>query len=86
VEGAEDRVLRGASESLAGATSCRIILEHNPQALRDAGVASDAVLVLLTNLGFAVSIVDEETGATRPATPPALEDLKTNLVADKNLG
>jgi FkbM family methyltransferase len=86
VEGAEDRVLRGGSESLAAAKSCRIILEHNAQALHDAGVSSDAVLVLLTNLGFVVSILDEQTGETTPATPPALENLKANLIADKSLG
>jgi FkbM family methyltransferase len=86
VEGAEDRVLRGASESLAAATSCRIILEHNAQALRDAGVPSDTVLVFLTKLGFVVSILDRQTGERMPATPPALEGLKANLVADRNVG
>jgi FkbM family methyltransferase len=86
VEGAEDRVLRGAAESLVAAPSCRIIFEHNPQALRDAGVPSDAVLGLLTNLGFAVSIVDAQTGKRRSATRTAVEGIKGNLVADKNLG
>jgi FkbM family methyltransferase len=83
VEGAEERVLVGAAETLHACTRGRVIAEQNLTALRDAGSSGERVVALLRSFGFsAFHFVDEERQELVEIleAPPAR---KGNLLADK---
>jgi FkbM family methyltransferase len=82
VEGAEPLAIRGAQRALQRCSDGRVILEHNPSALRDDGAAMAGALRLLRSLGFSVQAIDEGASRLHPlgeSPPPS----KCNLVADK---
>lgn len=83
VEGAEERVLRGAERTLRACQTGRVLVEHNPQALRDAGSSDSAVVELLHESGFATSFVDERRRELVNIAAGDVPPGKGNLIADK---
>jgi FkbM family methyltransferase len=84
VEGAEERVLLGARETLGRCGTGRLLVEHNPEALRDGGSSGAAIVQLLESLDFRVAFVDEVDRRLHPVTVGNIPSgLKGNLLADK---
>ncbi len=83
VEGAEERALRGAERTLRACRTGAVLVEHNPQALRDAGSSDSAVVELLHEYGFSPSFVDERRRALVPLGIGEVPPRKGNLIADK---
>lgn len=84
VEGAEERVLRGARETLGRCKTGRLLVEHNPEALQDGGSSGAAIVELLQSLGFRIAFVDEVERRLHPVTVGDVPSgLKGNLLADK---
>jgi FkbM family methyltransferase len=82
LEGAEERALLGAAETLNRCRRGRLIVEHSPTALRDGGSSGAAIVDLLRSHGFVPSFVDEDRRELVPVED-ALPHRKGNLVADK---
>jgi FkbM family methyltransferase len=83
LEGGEEPALRGADRVLRETPRARLLIEHNPTALRDAGSSGQALIDLLHDYGFEVSFVDEENGALVPVESAPKPLAKGNLLADK---
>lgn len=86
VEGAEPRVLRGATRLLARSPGAALVLEVNPSALEASGSSPEALLQFLSSLGFVPRAIDEETGELR-ALPDSWQGVKyVNVLADRGGG
>lgn len=83
LEGAEEPALRGAERVLRGTPRARLLIEHNPTALRDAGSSGHALIDLLRDHGFEVSFIDEGEGTLIPVDSARKPLPKGNLLADK---
>jgi FkbM family methyltransferase len=84
VEGAEERVLRGAAATLTACTTGTVIAEQNPDALADAGSSGERLVELLRSFGFTrfVFVDDRHQEFVDVAgTPPPG---KGNLLAHKD--
>jgi FkbM family methyltransferase len=84
LEGAEARALRGAERTLRDCRSGRLLVEHNPAAIRDAGSDPAEVVGLLQTHGFRTAFVDEHRRTLVPLPRDAVPPGKGNLVADKD--
>jgi FkbM family methyltransferase len=82
LEGAEERALLGATQILSRCRGGRVIVEHNPAALRDAGSSGERIVELLREAGFEPLFIDDERRELIPVEA-ALPDRKGNLLADK---
>ncbi len=78
VEGAELKVLQGAA-GLLRRTRPILLIEANEGALLGQGASSAAVVALLEELGFAIHVFSDRTGAVEPRAPDA--PLSANIVA-----
>lgn len=78
VEGAELKVLQGAA-GLLRRTRPILLIEANEGALQGQGTSSEAVVALLEELGFAIHVFSDRTGAVEPRAPGA--PLSPNIVA-----
>lgn len=84
VEGAEERVLRGAAGTLAACTTGTVLAEQNPPALADAGSSGERLIALLRSFGFTrFEFVDDrhDEVVEIAEVPPAG---KGNLLAHKD--
>jgi FkbM family methyltransferase len=70
VEGAEPSVLAGLARSLDRA-GLKAFVECNPEALEAAGSSVDALVGVLEQAGFRVSVIDEERRVLRPVAGAA---------------
>jgi FkbM family methyltransferase len=84
VEGAEELVLRGGENTLRACKTGRVLAEHNPTALRDAGSSGSLVVGLLRSYGFAVYFIDEAQRKLISIDKSNLPMKKGNLLADKS--
>jgi FkbM family methyltransferase len=62
VEGSEQEVLAGMTETFQRSPDLSMIIEFNPHLLRDAGVDPVEFAGLPSNMGFDVEIIDEKIG------------------------
>jgi FkbM family methyltransferase len=83
VEGAEERVLRGAAETLEACTRGRVIAEQNLTALRDAGSSGEQLIALLRSFGFAAFFFIDDHRHELVEIHEAPPARKGNLLADK---
>lgn len=60
IEGGELDALRGMQETLSKSKSLVMLCEFNPKLLREAGVDTAELLGFLKNMGFEISVVDED--------------------------
>jgi len=60
LEGAEPLALQGMTETAQRFPIITMLIEHNPQALKDGGFSAEDILRLLWTMGFKVWFVDEE--------------------------
>jgi FkbM family methyltransferase len=80
-EGAELEVWRGMRRVLEESPGLAAVLEFGPSHLARAGVSPEAWLGELEGAGFESYMIDEATGACRPASAPALaETFSTNVL------
>jgi len=83
VEGAEERVLRGAEQTLRACSAGHVLAEHNPSALSDGGSSGSAVLRVLREYGFTPYFIDERQRALIPISGIEAPPEKGNLWAVK---
>jgi FkbM family methyltransferase len=84
VEGAEERVLQGAAQTLRACRTGTVIAEQNPKALADAGSSGERLVALLRSFGFTrFAFIDDRHDEVVEITgaPP---DGKGNLLAYKD--
>jgi len=62
IEGGEPRALEGMKKTICGSDRCVLISELHPTMLAQAGFTAKAYLRQLRDLGFDVSMIDEESG------------------------
>lgn len=60
IEGGELHALRGMQRTLSQSPKVVMFLECNPKALRAAGGSADELLYVIRQLGFTVSVIDEQ--------------------------
>lgn len=84
VEGAEERVLRGAQRTLRTCAAGRVLAEHNPDALLDGGSSGGSVVELLQEFGFTPYFIDERRRALTPICGAQAPTEKGNLWATKD--
>ncbi|MEA2193508.1 MAG: hypothetical protein QOI73_3629 [Solirubrobacteraceae bacterium] len=83
VEGAEERVLRGAQRTLRTCAAGCVLAEHNPDALLDGGSSGSSIVELLRELGFTPHFIDERHRALTPICATGPPTQKGNLWATK---
>jgi FkbM family methyltransferase len=84
LEGAEERVLRGARRTLGSCATGYVLLEHNPSALADGGSSAAAVIDLLRELGYTPYVIDERRRALVAISATGVPTEKGNLWAVKD--
>lgn len=67
VEGAELDVLAGMTGLLAQSPAAALLVEWNPACLRAAGRDAEELPRALAEMGFTVTVIDEEAGLAQPA-------------------
>lgn len=77
IEGAELRALKGMANLLKRAKNVILLIEVNPNALRDAGTEPLRVIEILRRFKFQIDFVDDVNSVLRPVVPDAIQ--KGNL-------
>lgn len=83
-EGSEPAILRGMTRLLP--TVRALIVESNPNCLRQAGSSPRELLDMLTDAGFEVRVVDEESETLIPWSEERCERRSVNLAAQRPTG